>query len=83
MLSHAPGQGWGIHRGLARLERWDCANLRRFNKAKGKVLHLGWDNPKHKQTGDEQMESSPEEKDLGEKNIKNPNKTIPKSVYSV
>jgi len=37
-----------IQRDLDRLERWACANLRKFNEAKCKVLHMGQHNPKHK-----------------------------------
>ncbi|PKU28666.1 rna-directed dna polymerase from mobile element jockey-like [Limosa lapponica baueri] len=55
-----------IQRDLERLEKWVCVTLMRSNKAKRRALHVGQGNPKHKsRLGRGQMESSPEEKDLG------------------
>ena len=55
-----------IQRDINRFERWAQVNLMRFNKAKGKILHLGRRSPRHPYGLEGAvLENSRVEKDLG------------------
>ena len=58
--------GKALQRELERLERRAQANSTRFKKAKGRVPHLGHNDPRQRYgPGEERLESCPAEKDPG------------------
>lgn len=67
VVCHTPQQGT-----LAGLGGGANGNFMKVNKAKYKVLHLDWGNPRHTRgLGGEGTESNPAEKDFGVMVMKN------------
>jgi len=60
-------KGWdAIQRDLDELKKCVSVNIRRFNKAKGRVLYMDPGNPQYRyRLGDEGIVSNTAEKDLG------------------
>jgi len=55
-----------LQRDLDRLDHWAMINGIKFNKSKCQILHLGQSNAGHKyKLGEERLESSPAERELG------------------
>ena len=55
-----------LQRDLVRLEHWAMINGMKLNKCKCRILRLGWSDARHKyKWGEEWLESSPAERDLG------------------
>jgi len=55
-----------LQRDLDRLEHWSMIDGAKFNKSKCRIAHQGWSNARHKyKLGEEWLESSPAERDLG------------------
>jgi len=55
-----------LQRDLDRLKHWAMINGMKISKSKCRILHLGWSNAGHKyKLGEEWLESSPAERDLG------------------